>query len=189
VLSARHSHNRRKQSEPLFNASLVSTFVRRRLPEWLLVSVRPVEIESDKQQTGDASIIMMSQQACHNCRRQRLKCDRSMPQCSKCTKRGQECLGYQRLLLWQDGVASRGKLASQRYGAKQEPASCREPCAAISPSPTESSRQRVEPATVQAQVPLLRPLTDPLTQDLTGATKSFISYCTLHPVLLSAQHD
>lgn len=48
---------------------------------------------------------------CHNCRRQRWKCDRSEPHCTKCVSRGIKCLGYGQLLLWTGGVASRGKLA------------------------------------------------------------------------------
>jgi hypothetical protein len=48
--------------------------------------------------------------ACHNCRRKRLKCDRNVPSCLKCAQRGYECLGYQSLSRWDQGLASRGKL-------------------------------------------------------------------------------
>ncbi|KAK1993440.1 hypothetical protein LX36DRAFT_252051 [Colletotrichum falcatum] len=48
---------------------------------------------------------------CHNCRRRRLRCDRSYPHCHKCTTAGQDCLGYGKLFRWTEGVASRGKLA------------------------------------------------------------------------------
>ncbi|KAK6216999.1 acriflavine sensitivity control protein acr-2 [Colletotrichum tabaci] len=50
---------------------------------------------------------------CHNCRRRRLRCDRSYPHCHKCTAGGQECLGYGKLFRWTEGVASRGKLAGK----------------------------------------------------------------------------
>lgn len=50
---------------------------------------------------------------CHNCRRRRLRCDRSYPHCHKCTVGGQECLGYGKLFRWTEGVASRGKLAGK----------------------------------------------------------------------------
>ncbi|KAF6816680.1 acriflavine sensitivity control protein acr-2 [Colletotrichum sojae] len=50
---------------------------------------------------------------CHNCRRRRLRCDRSYPHCHKCTAAGQECLGYGKLFRWTEGVASRGKLAGK----------------------------------------------------------------------------
>ncbi|KKA27413.1 hypothetical protein TD95_005196 [Thielaviopsis punctulata] len=41
-----------------------------------------------------------SAKACHNCRRRRLRCDRSRPTCNKCFISGQECLGYDRLFVW-----------------------------------------------------------------------------------------
>ncbi|KFA61618.1 hypothetical protein S40285_08789 [Stachybotrys chlorohalonatus IBT 40285] len=51
--------------------------------------------------------------ACHNCRRKRLRCDRSVPQCVKCSTAGRQCLGYGNLLRWTGAVASRGRLAGQ----------------------------------------------------------------------------
>ncbi|PLB44098.1 hypothetical protein P170DRAFT_392122 [Aspergillus steynii IBT 23096] len=53
--------------------------------------------------------------ACHNCRRRRLKCDYSYPSCHKCSTRGQGCLGYGKLFLWNQGVASRGKMKGKSY--------------------------------------------------------------------------
>ncbi|KOS20752.1 Acriflavine sensitivity control protein acr-2 [Escovopsis weberi] len=57
--------------------------------------------------------------ACHNCRRQRLRCDRSVPQCRKCLATGKECLGYGKLFRWTGAVASRGKLAGKTSSAPQ----------------------------------------------------------------------
>ncbi|SPN96625.1 related to fungal transcriptional regulatory protein [Cephalotrichum gorgonifer] len=37
---------------------------------------------------------------CHNCRRRRLRCDRSRPSCNKCSSLGRECLGYDKLFVW-----------------------------------------------------------------------------------------
>ncbi len=54
---------------------------------------------------------------CHNCRRQRLRCDRSYPHCNKCTKAGKDCLGYGQLFRWTGAVASRGKLAGRTSSA------------------------------------------------------------------------
>ncbi|OAA76863.1 hypothetical protein LEL_06547 [Akanthomyces lecanii RCEF 1005] len=54
---------------------------------------------------------------CHNCRRQRLRCDRSYPHCNKCTNAGKECLGYGKLFRWTGAVASRGKLAGRTSSA------------------------------------------------------------------------
>lgn len=49
--------------------------------------------------------------ACHNCRRQRLRCDRSYPHCHKCVVAGKECLGYGKLFRWTGAIATRGRLA------------------------------------------------------------------------------
>ncbi|KAK5988071.1 Acriflavine sensitivity control protein acr-2 [Cladobotryum mycophilum] len=38
--------------------------------------------------------------SCHNCRRRRLRCDRSWPGCHKCAISGQECLGYGKVFVW-----------------------------------------------------------------------------------------
>lgn len=54
---------------------------------------------------------------CHNCRRQRLRCDRSYPHCNKCIAAGKECLGYGKLFRWTGAVASRGKLAGRTSSA------------------------------------------------------------------------
>jgi Fungal specific transcription factor domain/Fungal Zn(2)-Cys(6) binuclear cluster domain len=52
---------------------------------------------------------------CHNCRRQRLKCDQSHPQCHRCIRTAQECLGYGKLFRWNKGVASRGKMMGMTF--------------------------------------------------------------------------
>lgn len=51
--------------------------------------------------------------ACYNCRRRRLRCDRSIPSCRKCSAAGEQCLGYGTVLRWANGPAIRGKLAAQ----------------------------------------------------------------------------
>lgn len=50
---------------------------------------------------------------CHNCRRKRLRCDRSIPECRKCVSKGENCLGYGNLFRWTNSVAVRGNLANQ----------------------------------------------------------------------------
>ncbi|KAL4946465.1 hypothetical protein BDV06DRAFT_122439 [Aspergillus oleicola] len=57
--------------------------------------------------------------ACHNCRRRRLKCDRTVPACKKCAHNGVECLGYGKLFLWEKGVASRGKMMGKTFPPQQ----------------------------------------------------------------------
>ncbi|KAF2845613.1 hypothetical protein T440DRAFT_543784 [Plenodomus tracheiphilus IPT5] len=53
--------------------------------------------------------------ACHNCRKKRWRCDRSLPSCQKCLGAGTECLGYGKLFVWNRGVASRGKMMGRGY--------------------------------------------------------------------------
>lgn len=57
----------------------------------------------------------LPKKACHNCRRRRLRCDRSLPHCHKCTNAGQECLGYETLFIWTWGVATRGKMSGMTF--------------------------------------------------------------------------
>ncbi|KAF2267568.1 hypothetical protein CC78DRAFT_613999 [Lojkania enalia] len=52
---------------------------------------------------------------CHNCRKRRWKCDRSLPVCQKCLHSGSECLGYGKLLVWNQGVARRGKMMGKSF--------------------------------------------------------------------------
>ncbi|KAJ5794069.1 hypothetical protein N7457_000668 [Penicillium paradoxum] len=47
---------------------------------------------------------------CPTCQRRRIKCDRGLPGCRKCSKRSLECPGYGIQLKWVQGVASRGNL-------------------------------------------------------------------------------
>ncbi|KAJ9157944.1 Acriflavine sensitivity control protein acr-2 [Pleurostoma richardsiae] len=48
---------------------------------------------------------------CHNCRRRRLRCDRSFPTCHKCSQNGEQCLGYGKLFRWAQDMPTRGKTA------------------------------------------------------------------------------
>ncbi|KAI5464895.1 fungal-specific transcription factor domain-containing protein [Mariannaea sp. PMI_226] len=96
-----------------------------------------------------------AEKPCHNCRRRRLRCDRTVPHCSKCESRGIECLGYGQLFLWTGAVASRGKLAGQKSSAALYPdaapglngrheasSAVRFPVAASTPSDADSDESR-----------------------------------------------
>ncbi|KAK4223439.1 acriflavine sensitivity control protein acr-2 [Podospora fimiseda] len=61
---------------------------------------------------------------CHNCRRRRLRCDKSHPFCHKCSLNGQECLGYGQIIRWANAPAIRGKLAP----VKPFPQTAIQPC-------------------------------------------------------------
>lgn len=60
---------------------------------------------------------------CYTCRRRHVKCDRTLPACAKCAKKGVPCLGYQKPLRWAEGVAVRGKLKG-----KSQPVVDSKPC-------------------------------------------------------------
>ncbi|KAK0647190.1 fungal-specific transcription factor domain-containing protein [Cercophora newfieldiana] len=75
---------------------------------------------------------------CHNCRRRRLRCDRSVPTCLKCSANGDECLGYGTLLRWTNVPAVKGKLASQ---LRSKPPSKQTP---LTPSPEPVVKSEAE---------------------------------------------
>ena len=124
-------------------------------------------------------------EACHNCRRRRLKCDRALPKCLKCIEKGQECLGYQRLFRWEQGVASRGKMAGMTYeqmtkGSVMQRMSSPQSRPLASPPSLRSTRESTE-------VSSLGSLTDPLIQDVHYASRKYLFYCEL--VLAVAQSE
>lgn len=56
---------------------------------------------------------------CWTCKRRRLKCDNHLPSCRKCKNAGRKCLGYDaRPLVWNKGVASRGKMMGKTFEAE-----------------------------------------------------------------------
>lgn len=144
---------------------------------------------------------------CHNCRRQRLRCDRSYPHCNKCTKAGKECLGYGQLFRWTGAVASRGKLAGRTSSApvsgagngKVEvslhgagPTSSSQSSLPSSPegydfvttpsrgsSPCPENMQIVLSRASSVEPELKSPyvLVDPLFQDLSESHRYYLSYC------------
>ncbi len=115
--------------------------------------------------------------ACHNCRRRRLKCDRSLPQCLKCIKRGQECLGYQRLFRWEQGVASRGKMAGITFEEITKARARHQNSSPQLPCPASLSRQPFSRRNIQFSP--LGSLTDPLVQDVNHASRKYLFYCEL----------
>lgn len=143
---------------------------------------------------------------CHNCRRQRLRCDRSYPHCNKCTSLGKQCLGYGKLFRWTGAVASRGKLAGKTSSAAihgQEdpgtsPASLSDTHRSASQSPSASSffsdASPVCSSDSQMQLawrrsPSAEPsspsqyvLIDPLFQDLSSTHRYYLSYCKSRPI-------
>ena len=130
---------------------------------------------------------------CHNCRRQRLRCDRSYPHCNKCLLVGKECLGYGQLFRWTGAVASRGKFAGRTSTAAGEPHDEGQRSREASHAPSEnwtlsSGSQTGDDASKNLQlvhamnasseqVPGPWALTDPLFQDLSQPYRYYLSYC------------
>lgn len=62
-----------------------------------------------------AAALNLPTKACHNCRKRRWRCDRSLPNCQKCLSSGTECLGYGKLFRWQSGFVSRWRAKGKSY--------------------------------------------------------------------------
>lgn len=60
---------------------------------------------------------------CYTCRRRRVRCDRVLPGCAKCARTQLDCLGYKKPLVWNKGVASRGKMMGKTFPVPTPPKS------------------------------------------------------------------
>lgn len=142
---------------------------------------------------------------CHNCRRQRLRCDRSYPHCNKCTNAGKECLGYGKLFRWTGAVASRGKLAGRTSSGPVLEASAPKSIVVVpsshqssftafptTPESTDSPARESDRASpedmqlvssratsVESELKTPYILVDPLYQDLGASHRYYLSYCEL----------
>jgi hypothetical protein len=121
-----------------------------------------------------ASLRQRSMTRCHNCRRQRLKCDQTQPQCRKCSNRGEQCLGYGQLFRWETGIASRGKMAGVRFdeARRNDFGYTGSHKRSLSPASIASSSSRSgRSSSLKASV------TDPILQDLDSASRKYLAYC------------
>jgi hypothetical protein len=133
--------------------------------------------------------------ACHNCRKRRWRCDRSLPSCQKCSSSGVECLGYGKLFKWNSGVASRGKMMGKSYDDREE--TKREAKTHDAPALVwtneEKSQQYQRPENISAQseedaalatehhedvltMVVHRPLIDPLVNDLDQNSRYYMHH-------------
>lgn len=140
------------------------------------------------------SDLKLPSKACHNCRRRRWKCDRSLPVCQKCSSSGTECLGYGKLLIWEHGVSSRGKMMGKSYKERPFPKKEKPKTHSALPSRNKPSTTRndfsgetesnstssdstsdssLEP--MNSSGPTVRwPLTDPLVADMRPQSRYYI---------------
>ena len=133
---------------------------------------------------------------CHNCRRRRLRCDRSWPTCHKCAVSGQTCLGYGKVFVWTQGIDANGNLRPSPPGRRAlDAAKDQGTVHASSLSPPSSQTPITSPAAqhgasapVRPQGPLpssVRPstpaasavLVDPMFQDLDKNSRYYLAYC------------
>ncbi|KAL2848418.1 fungal-specific transcription factor domain-containing protein [Aspergillus pseudoustus] len=128
--------------------------------------------------------------ACHTCRRRRLRCDEAKPLCQRCSADGIECQGYGNLILWVDGIASRGKMMGKSYNVAQStPAAARtatasETISSSTPNNDLSSYQvapLTHPTTTPEPEPILyyTPL-DPWSQQFDHPTRHYLSHFLIH---------
>ncbi|OTB13865.1 hypothetical protein K445DRAFT_24362 [Daldinia sp. EC12] len=119
---------------------------------------------------------MVAPKACHNCRTRRLRCDRSVPVCHKCTSTGQECLGYGKLYKWVD---------DKTYGDRT---SAKPPVCSAASKPREhvkfqldiplcEDKRVVTPENTRLWSPNFT-LLDPLFKDLSLSSRHYINYYT-----------
>lgn len=109
---------------------------------------------------------------CHNCRRKRLRCDRSLPSCHKCSSRGEECLGYGLLLRWTNAAAIREE--TPRHGTHHGPhklSSGDEKCI------LQTDCAGVGTSVVLQNCCVTFSLVDPLLQDLGYRNKLYVNHC------------
>lgn len=127
---------------------------------------------------------------CHNCRRQRLRCDLSYPHCNKCILAGKECLGYGQLFRWTGAVASRGKLAGKTSSAPLIAGSNPNQLEYRDDTSMRSSSEEApilydfqvvqEPENTYHMLSTPWVLVDPLYQDLSHPYRHYLSYCKFH---------
>lgn len=99
---------------------------------------------------------------CHNCRRRRLRCDRSWPTCHKCAVSGQDCLGYGKVFVWTQGIDAQGNVNPPPGRRVTEEVA--EPLPGLPTSLVEWSARSST-------------LTDPLFQDLDRSSRYYLAHC------------
>jgi hypothetical protein len=120
-----------------------------------------------------STVLNLPTKACHNCRKRRWKCDRSLPVCHKCWSSGAECLGYGKLYVWNHGVASRGKMMGKSYEERKaiEEAKPQTPAITWESDVAQDQRQAGE---AESAMVLHRPLDDPLVNDLDRHSRYYL---------------
>ncbi|KAI2471078.1 fungal-specific transcription factor domain-containing protein [Annulohypoxylon bovei var. microspora] len=119
---------------------------------------------------------MVATKACHNCRRRRIRCDRSVPECHKCTSTGRECPGYGKLYKWVDNAASRGQVTKKDSSPlileTREPLTSQSDVKDCAEQTLTVAHKEVEPRSHTPNFSLL----DPLFQNLGLSSRHYLNY-------------
>ncbi|KAI1350423.1 fungal-specific transcription factor domain-containing protein [Xylaria sp. FL0043] len=119
---------------------------------------------------------MNDRKACHNCRRRRLRCDRSVPVCFKCTKTGQKCLGYGKLYRWVDTAAPADSTYRDQDAALKSFSESIHQSRTMTDGGKSCDNRALRNIPNDTQQKLRVALADPLLQDLTGSSRHYLSY-------------
>ncbi|KAI5806422.1 fungal-specific transcription factor domain-containing protein [Peziza echinospora] len=112
---------------------------------------------------------------CYTCRRRRVRCDRALDTCRKCTKAGHECAGYKKGFRWVGGIASRGKMMGRSTFDEGHPDE--------KPPPEQAQQQRQEPMTMTMTMMVVggsSPSTSGFSNVMADPPQQPYSYETLH---------
>jgi hypothetical protein len=132
---------------------------------------------------------MSERKSCHNCRRRRLRCDRSVPACYKCTKTGQRCLGYGQIYRWVDSETSSGHESQRRGASLTSSAECDSLLLRRAYHGELSDLSTLNTLGDGPQEPLNSFLADPLLQDLSASNRRYMFYCTCSTLLAACRQD
>ncbi|KAI1771512.1 fungal-specific transcription factor domain-containing protein [Hypoxylon cercidicola] len=110
---------------------------------------------------------MAAPKACHNCRRCRLRCDRSVPGCLKCASTGRECLGYGKFYKWVDQTRDPIVRPCSRTRV-----SFRSPSDDKTHAGSSLSFGSAKSSSLSSNMPLL----DPLLQGLDDSSRYYLNY-------------
>ncbi|KAI0023966.1 hypothetical protein F4780DRAFT_686423 [Xylariomycetidae sp. FL0641] len=112
---------------------------------------------------------MSELKACHNCRRRRLRCDRSVPTCHKCSRSGQECLGYGQLYRWTNTQGPKGAETQRQGGILSRPSRSSRDIVRLT-----KEKEAIDVMEQQGHGPTF--LIDPLLQDLQPTSRHYLAY-------------
>lgn len=144
---------------------------------------------------GLSSYPVVSESPCWTCRRRRVLCDKRLPSCRKCQQLGQQCLGYKRPLVWNKGLASRGKMMGKTFEQVHtvQAAAVGGNVTLVNARGTRNSADTspLPPLESISSAVAIRPrtLVDPIIQDLSPVTRYYVDYYARKLCVETVLHD